>query len=321
MADKEEPKDDSNAVKDEERDSNEALAAGDSESAESEESAQENVDGSRESEPEAGRAKAAPATGGGLDTRWIGYVGGLAIVGISLVNITGERNMFAPKEVSAESAAAEVADGPCAQWKQQLCEAMGGDKAQACTSATSAVELLTDEACKLQLRALETTVTELQAARADCQKLMDRLCGDLGADSAACQLVKSRTPTFPAERCTDMLGKYDKVLDELRQIEARGGIPGATKPGGPAAGPRRGAAGGVDPHAGHNHPPGAHPGSAASPPKSGAPAGAATDPGGAAAKPAVVNAGQPASATPSDAPKVVPAKATATPTSPASSAP
>jgi protein-disulfide isomerase len=56
---------------------------------------------------------------------------------------------------------------------------------------------------------------------ADCKSLMDKLCGDLGEATETCKLVRTKTPEFPTARCTQMLGQYDKVLTELKGIEAQ----------------------------------------------------------------------------------------------------
>ncbi len=53
----------------------------------------------------------------------------------------------------------------------------------------------------------------------DCQSLMDKLCKDLGEKTKTCAMVRAKTPQFPAQRCTMMLGQYDKVLAELKVME------------------------------------------------------------------------------------------------------
>ena len=53
----------------------------------------------------------------------------------------------------------------------------------------------------------------------DCQTLMDKLCKDLGEKTKTCAMVRAKTPQFPAQRCTMMLGQYDKVLAELKSME------------------------------------------------------------------------------------------------------
>ena len=61
-------------------------------------------------------------------------------------------------------------------------------------------------------------------------------------EDAAIVMVKERTPSFPAQRCSEMLSHYDEVLEQLKMLEQQGGP--RMGPGGPAQ--RRGrCAGGV----------------------------------------------------------------------------
>lgn len=228
------------------------------------------LDGATPEVREANAAATSASEGGSAGaSRWIGYVGGLAIIGASAASVfAGQPNMF--ERMGAEPVAVQQADGgPCAQWEQQVCAGVGGEKAYACNQVKAAAGLLSDQACQAQLRDVAGTLAKVEAGRADCRTLMDKLCTDLGAETAGCGIVKERTPSFPGERCGEMLGKYDKVLGELQQLSARS----ATSPGG-------GRPPGMPAHAGH-----AHGGGAASP------------------KPAVV----PASASAADTARAVPA--------------
>jgi hypothetical protein len=38
-------------------------------------------------------------------------------------------------------------------------------------------------------------------------------------------MVKERTPSFPHERCDQMLQSYDKVIAELKQMDQQNGMP------------------------------------------------------------------------------------------------
>ncbi len=172
----------------------------------------------------------APREESGLDTRWIGYLGGILVIALSVVFTTGERNMFGRQAPAAET---KSVSGPCDEWKEKLCEGVGSERAESCSQATAAVQLLTDDACRLQLRALPSTIAKIQSARADCATLMDKLCTEIGEQSASCSMVRSRTPSFPAQRCTEMLQRYDEVASELRDRVEKAtaphprGMPGA----------------------------------------------------------------------------------------------
>jgi hypothetical protein len=144
--------------------------------------------------------------------------------------------------LKADSAAAPVGSGvpagPCGAWQTQLCKGAGGDKSSACTQAKGAVELLTPSTCEAALVSLPATLSRLKAARASCDKLVSKLCGDLTPGSQTCAMVKDKTPSFPAQRCDEMLKHYDDVIGELRRMDQQGGMQmgGPGGPGGPGPG-------------------------------------------------------------------------------------
>lgn len=130
---------------------------------------------------------------------------------------------------------------PCAAWGKQVCEG-AGDKSSACTQAKEVAELLPEAACSAALTDVAATLAKVKAARADCNKLVSKLCTDLGKDTGTCKMVTERTESFPTDRCKEMMGNYEKVLGQLKAMEERGG-PGANPhgaspggPGGPGAG-------------------------------------------------------------------------------------
>jgi hypothetical protein len=139
-------------------------------------------------------------------------------------------------DIAATPAASGVPAGACGTWQSKICTSAGAQSA-ACQQAKGATSLLLSSTCEVALGTMPETLAKLKAARASCDKLTVKLCADLPAGSKACDLVKERTPSFPSERCDQMLASYDKVLAELKQIDAQGapGMPGAqhSQPGGP----------------------------------------------------------------------------------------
>jgi hypothetical protein len=117
-----------------------------------------------------------------------------------------------------------------------------------------AVELLTPTTCELALANVPATLAKVKAERASCDSLITKLCGDLPPGSAACTIVKDRTPSFPRERCDEMLKHYAEVLQQLKELDQQQGMqmPPGMHPGGPGM-PAPGAAPGAQP-------PGAGPG-------------------------------------------------------------
>lgn len=125
-----------------------------------------------------------------------------------------------------------AASGPCGAWEKQICSGSGKESA-ACAQAHSAAELLTPSTCEAGLQAMPATLNRIKAARASCDKLVSKLCGDLEPGSRTCQMVKERTPQFPPQRCDEMMKHYDEVLGQLKQMDAQGGpqMGGPSDPG------------------------------------------------------------------------------------------
>jgi hypothetical protein len=119
-----------------------------------------------------------------------------------------------------------------------------GNTSAACEQAKSAATILTSGTCELALDTVPVMVEKIKVARAGCDALVARLCKDLTPDSAACAMVKERTPSFPPERCAEMSTIYEQVLAEIKQMEAKGAIPGSQPPGMPP---------GHGPGDGHDH--------------------------------------------------------------------
>jgi hypothetical protein len=146
--------------------------------------------------------------------------------------------------VKADSVATTVSSsgvpsGPCGTWQEKICES-GGKASASCQQAKGAAELMMPSTCQAGLEAMPATLARLKAARASCDSLVSKLCADLAPGSSTCEMVKERTPSFPAKRCDEMLKNYDKVIEELRSIEQQGGMqggPGMPPPGMPPGAP------------------------------------------------------------------------------------
>jgi hypothetical protein len=132
--------------------------------------------------------------------------------------------------VKADSVATTVSSsgvpsGPCGVWQQKICDGSGKASAN-CEQAKGAVELMMPSTCQAGLETMPATLAKLKAARGSCDSLVSKLCADLPPGSSTCEMVKERTPSFPAKRCDEMLKNYDKVIEELRSIEQQGGMQG-----------------------------------------------------------------------------------------------
>lgn len=135
-----------------------------------------------------------------------------------------------------EEAVAEDSAAPCDTWKDEICNGTSEESA-ACVGANAAAGMLPKAACNVALADVPATLDKIKAARASCDELVKKLCTDLGEQSTGCQLVTAKTPSIPPEGCEEMLGKYDEVLAQLKQIGQ--GAPGMRRPGGPPPGMRR----------------------------------------------------------------------------------
>ena len=147
---------------------------------------------------------------------------------------------------SAAPAGSGAASGPCGSWQKKICESTG-DASASCAEAKAALDLLTPSTCEVALAGVPATLAKVKAARASCDKLVAKLCADLPPGSSTCNMVKERTPSFPAARCEEMRGQYDAVIGELKQMDAQGGPPGMAPPGMPPGMPPQGVAPGEPP--------------------------------------------------------------------------
>ena len=125
-------------------------------------------------------------------------------------------------KIRAEAAApaGSSAAASCDTWEKRLCTA-SGTQSLACQQAKGAASLLTSSACDIALEGVPGTLAKLKAQRVPCDTLAGRLCKDLPPESQTCGMIKERTPQFPPEKCKEMLGNYEQVLAEVRQMDQR----------------------------------------------------------------------------------------------------
>jgi len=109
--------------------------------------------------------------------------------------------------------------GPCGGWVKKVCE-KAGESSQSCREAKSVSELLPPAACKAASSQASYAVGKIEEKRKDCDKLVSKLCGELGQETETCKMVQNQTKSFPPERCSMMLGRYADVLAELKKMEA-----------------------------------------------------------------------------------------------------
>jgi hypothetical protein len=143
----------------------------------------------------------------------------------------------AKAKIRAESgpAPAGSASGACGAWEKKICSG-SGEQSAACMQAKGATGLLTPTTCEVALEAVPATLAKVKAERVPCDNLTSKLCKDLPPDSQTCTMIKERTPSFPADKCKEMLKNYDQVLAEVRQLDQNPMPMGMPGHGGPPPG-------------------------------------------------------------------------------------
>ena len=207
--------------------------------------------------PKASTAKASAASSQAVKAKAPAITSSHLIgIGIAALVVGGAAGWFGhiqkgKADLRAAVAAAPVGSGapagPCGAWQTKLCKSTG-EQSAACQQAKAATGVLSTSACETAIGTLPETLTKIKAARATCDKLVDKLCAELPPGSKTCAMVKERTPSFPAERCDQMMQNYDKVIAELKQMEEQQGA-GGPPMGGPGGGMRLPGMPGGMPHA------------------------------------------------------------------------
>jgi protein-disulfide isomerase len=119
-----------------------------------------------------------------------------------------------------KAAAAKASPTSCADYAARVCKE-GGEESGNCTTIKAATELLAPEACAVALTNVSFTIKKLGEQKKKCEELVTKLCGDLGAETGSCEMVKTQTKTFTPDRCALMMQHYPEVLSDLKQQEDR----------------------------------------------------------------------------------------------------
>lgn len=174
----------------------------------------------------AAQAAPAPAAGGTVPSSRVGVFVLLALAAGGAAGWFGHIQQAKTAATRVDAAAPvgsnAASSGPCGSWQSEICRNSGKESA-ACIQAKTAAELLTPSTCQAGLAAMPATLSRIKAGRASCDKLVSKLCSDLAPGSQTCTMVKDRTPSFPAQRCDEMMKHYDEVIGQLKQMDAQGG--------------------------------------------------------------------------------------------------
>ena len=108
----------------------------------------------------------------------------------------------------------------CADFTTKVCE-KAGEQNDVCTALKTVSVILPPKSCVAALADVDYAIGKLGDVRKPCNDLVAKLCADLGEETKTCAMVMERTGQFPVAQCTSMMGNYDKVIAELRTMEAR----------------------------------------------------------------------------------------------------
>ena len=119
-----------------------------------------------------------------------------------------------------QAAPAPATGDACKDYANAICTE-AGEKTSTCTGFRQATELMPAAACEAGIKDLSGAQAKLKALTASCDQLIAKLCGDLGEETLTCDLVRTKTKTFPPDRCKEMLGDevYPQVIAELKAQE------------------------------------------------------------------------------------------------------
>lgn len=117
-------------------------------------------------------------------------------------------------EASSSSASA------CERFSTRLCTELGA-KTEPCVSLRSVREWLSEEACQVALGDIDQSLAKVRGLRADCETLTQKICAELGEQSAVCEEVKRDLPEVPVGQCRMLLNHFPELVAQLQARDAR----------------------------------------------------------------------------------------------------
>jgi protein-disulfide isomerase len=108
----------------------------------------------------------------------------------------------------------------CTALSKKICD-QAGEQSPTCMNSTKTIALLSPKACAAGLADIDYTLQKLVAAGKVCNDLLNRLCNDIGTETATCKMLLGQASTMAPEQCEQMTGQYDQVLAEVTRMEAQ----------------------------------------------------------------------------------------------------
>jgi len=91
----------------------------------------------------------------------------------------------------------------------------------ACAGSSSSEAPAAEGSVEPRARVTGDAQAQLDSQRQVCAEVSQRLCADLGPETDTCAMVREQTPEIEVEYCARMLAEYDRVLADLRALEAQ----------------------------------------------------------------------------------------------------
>jgi hypothetical protein len=112
---------------------------------------------------------------------------------------------------------AESTGKSCDDFATRICGQTANEFSTTCVNIKATAELLPPEACKVALANADYSIKALGRRGLRCDELRAKICADTRSAPKSCDRVKESTARFSEERCKEMLGRYDKVLVDVKQ--------------------------------------------------------------------------------------------------------
>ena len=136
-------------------------------------------------------------------------------------NDPGTPGAPATNDPAAKTPVAAAQSGEaCKDYAAAICKE-AGEQSATCTQFRASTELMPAAACTAGLADLSGAKEKIKALSASCDELITKLCTAIGEETDTCALVRSKTGSFPPDRCKEMLGPevFPQVVAELKQQE------------------------------------------------------------------------------------------------------
>lgn len=149
-------------------------------------------------------------------TRWAV----LCCISVTAVTACATTEPAAKPALAPESASAASSASACERFATRLCGELGA-KTEACVSLRSVREWFSEKACQVALGDIDASVAKVRGMRADCDALTQKICAELGEQTAVCEEVKRDLPEVPVGQCRMLLEHYPELVAQLRARDQR----------------------------------------------------------------------------------------------------